>query len=92
MPTKKGKTTKVRGNIEDRNETVLATTKTGYSVELYKTKNTNQELNDVIWYENNIKVNVSPTLSPSISYTKTMLDTAEGQMLSVKNNNSERNR
>ena len=37
-----------RGNIEDRNETVLATTKTGYSVELYKTKNTNQELNYVI--------------------------------------------
>ena len=37
-----------RGNIEVRNETVLATTKTGYSVELYKTKNTNKELNDVI--------------------------------------------
>ena len=37
-----------RGNIEDRNENVLATTKTGYSVELYKTKNTNQELNQII--------------------------------------------
>lgn len=47
-----------------------------------------QELNDVVWYENNIKVNVGPTLLPSVSYTKTMLDSAEGQMLSVKNNNS----
>ena len=28
-----------RGNIDDRKGTVLATTKTGYSVELYKTKN-----------------------------------------------------
>ena len=37
-----------RGNIEDRNESVLATTKTGYSVELYKTKSSNEELNDVI--------------------------------------------
>ncbi len=37
-----------RGNIVDRNETILATTKTGYSVELYKNKNTNQELNEVI--------------------------------------------
>ena len=27
-----------RGNIEDRNENILATTKTGYSIELYKTK------------------------------------------------------
>lgn len=37
-----------RGNIEDRNGNILATTKTGYSVELYKTKNTNEELNNVI--------------------------------------------
>ena len=37
-----------RGNIEDRNGTVLATTKTGYSVELYKTKNSNEELNSTI--------------------------------------------
>lgn len=37
-----------RGNIEDRNETILATTKTGYSVELYKTKISNEELNSVI--------------------------------------------
>ena len=37
-----------RGNIEDRNETVLATTKTGYSVELYKTKISNDELNNSI--------------------------------------------
>lgn len=37
-----------RGNIEDRNENVLATTKTGYSIELYKTKSNNEELNEVI--------------------------------------------
>lgn len=37
-----------RGNIDDRNGTVLATTKTGYSVELYKTKNSNEELNSTI--------------------------------------------
>ena len=37
-----------RGNIEDRNEDILATTKTGYSVELYKTKNSNQDLNNII--------------------------------------------
>ena len=37
-----------RGNIEDRKGTVLATTKTGYSVELYKTKNSNEELNSTI--------------------------------------------
>ena len=37
-----------RGNIEDRNGNMLATTKTGYSVELYKTKSTNEELNKVI--------------------------------------------
>lgn len=37
-----------RGNIEDRNENILATTKTGYSLELYKTKISNQELNEVI--------------------------------------------
>ena len=37
-----------RGNIEDRNGNILATTKTGYSVELYKTKNNNEELNNVI--------------------------------------------
>lgn len=37
-----------RGNIEDRNGNVLATTKTGYSVELYKTKNSNEELNSTI--------------------------------------------
>ena len=37
-----------RGNIEDRNNTILATTKTGYSVELYKTKNSNEQLNEVI--------------------------------------------
>lgn len=37
-----------RGNIDDRNGTVLATTKTGYSVELYKTKSSNEELNSTI--------------------------------------------
>jgi len=37
-----------RGNIEDRNGNILATTKTGYSVELYKTKSSNNELNQVI--------------------------------------------
>ena len=37
-----------RGNIDDRKGTVLATTKTGYSVELYKTKNSNEELNSTI--------------------------------------------
>ena len=37
-----------RGNISDRKGVLLATTKTGYSVELYKTKSSNQELNDVI--------------------------------------------
>lgn len=37
-----------RGNIEDRRENILATTKTGYSVELYKTKIGNEELNKVI--------------------------------------------
>ena len=37
-----------RGNIDDRNGTILATTKTGYSVELYKTKNSNEELNSTI--------------------------------------------
>lgn len=37
-----------RGNIEDRNNTILATTKTGYSVELYKTKISNEELNNSI--------------------------------------------
>ena len=36
-----------RGNIVDRNENVLATTKTGYSVELYKTKSSNEELNSI---------------------------------------------
>lgn len=36
-----------RGNIEDRNESILATTKTGYSVELYKTKIKDEELNNV---------------------------------------------
>lgn len=37
-----------RGNITDRRENILATTKTGYSVELYKTKIGNEELNNVI--------------------------------------------
>ena len=37
-----------RGNILDRKESVLATTKTGYSIELYKTKNTNEQINSVI--------------------------------------------
>lgn len=37
-----------RGNIDDRKGTVLATTKTGYSVELYKTKISNDELNSTI--------------------------------------------
>lgn len=37
-----------RGKIDDRKGTVLATTKTGYSVELYKTKNSNEELNSTI--------------------------------------------
>ena len=36
-----------RGNISDRNGRVLATTRTGYSVELYKIKN-NDNLNDTI--------------------------------------------
>lgn len=38
-----------RGNIADRRETILATTKTGYSVELYKTKISNEDLNQVIF-------------------------------------------
>ena len=37
-----------RGNIEDRNESILATTKTGYSIELYKTKIKDEELNNAI--------------------------------------------
>lgn len=37
-----------RGSIEDRKENILATTKTGYSVELYKTKITNEDLNRII--------------------------------------------
>lgn len=37
-----------RGNIEDRNENILATTRTGYSIELYKTKNNNEDLNNII--------------------------------------------
>lgn len=37
-----------RGNIEDRNENILATTKTGYSIELYKTKIKDEELNNAI--------------------------------------------
>ena len=37
-----------RGNIEDRNENVIATTKTGYSLEIYKTKISEEELNEVI--------------------------------------------
>ena len=37
-----------RGNIEDRKGSILATTKTGYSIELYKTKSSNEELNNVI--------------------------------------------
>ena len=37
-----------RGNIEDRNNTILAKTRTDYSVELYKTKNSNEQLNEVI--------------------------------------------
>lgn len=37
-----------RGNITDRRENILATTKTGYSVELYKTKIGNVELNQAI--------------------------------------------
>lgn len=37
-----------RGNITDRRENILATTKTGYSVELYKTKIGNSDLNQVI--------------------------------------------
>ena len=37
-----------RGNILDRKENILATTRTGYSVELYKTKSSNEELNSVI--------------------------------------------
>lgn len=37
-----------RGSILDRNGKTLATTKTGYSIELYKTKIDNQTLNDTI--------------------------------------------
>lgn len=37
-----------RGTILDRNGKILATTKTGYSIELYKTKIDNQTLNDTI--------------------------------------------
>lgn len=37
-----------RGTILDRNGKTLATTKTGYSIELYKTKIDNQTLNDTI--------------------------------------------
>lgn len=37
-----------RGNIFDRNGKTLATTKTGYSIELYKTKIDNETLNNTI--------------------------------------------
>lgn len=37
-----------RGNIVDRNGKVLATTKTGYSIELYKTKVDDESLNNTI--------------------------------------------
>ena len=37
-----------RGNIQDRKEKTLATTKTGYSVELYKNKISNEDLNNII--------------------------------------------
>lgn len=37
-----------RGNIDDRKGVALATNRTGYSVELYKTKSSNEELNNVI--------------------------------------------
>ena len=37
-----------RGSIEDRSGNIFATTKTGYSVELYKIKSSNEELNNVI--------------------------------------------
>ena len=37
-----------RGNISDRNGKVLATTKTGYSIELYKTKIDDETLNNTI--------------------------------------------
>ena len=39
-----------RGNIEDRSGNILATTKTGYSVELYKTKtDCSSTLNEVLY-------------------------------------------
>lgn len=50
-----------RGNIEDREGNVLATTKTGYSVELYKTKSTNEELNVTILKIINLLENNSDT-------------------------------
>lgn len=37
-----------RGTITDRKENVLAATKTGYSIELYKTKTDNEALNNTI--------------------------------------------
>ena len=37
-----------RGNILDRNGNTLATTKTGYSIELYKTKLDDETLNNTI--------------------------------------------
>lgn len=37
-----------RGTITDRKENVLAATKTGYSIELYKTKTDNESLNNTI--------------------------------------------
>lgn len=46
--TRESITEAARGSITDRNENILATTKTGYSVELYKTKLSNDELNDTI--------------------------------------------
>ncbi len=47
-----------------------------------------QELGEVVWYNINKKLTVGPGLSPTLSYTKTMLDSASGQVLWIENTNS----
>ena len=70
-----------RGNIEDRNNNILATTKTGYSVELYKTKSSNDELNNVILKTINLLESNEDTyinnfpIDKNLKYTYTSLDT-----------------
>ena len=70
-----------RGNIEDRNNNILATTKTGYSVELYKTKSSNDELNNVILKTINLLESNEDTyinnfpIDKNLKFTYTSLDT-----------------